>query len=98
MPYPKHSILIVDRRHDFGVELRQRLTQVGVRVHVVGSAEAAIALARSKKISAAVLPFELDAWTSHLCSDLRDCGVRTVFNGMATELVAEIGKNDVSVP
>lgn len=96
MPSSKPSIIIVDRSHSWGVALRDRLVPANVRVHVVSSSKAALALARSKKIAAAVVEYDLDAWTSGLCADLNQLGVRTVYSGTASQVIEEAFNQDAS--
>jgi PleD family two-component response regulator len=89
MPNTKPSILIIDRSQTWGADLRDRLVPSNIRVHVVASSEAALALARAEKISAAIVEFDLDAWTSRLCTNLHELGIRTVYSGPASQVIDE---------
>jgi DNA-binding response OmpR family regulator len=94
MPTTKPSILIVDRSYTWGADLRDRLVPSNIRVHVVSSSKAALKLARSKKIAAAVIEYDLDVWTSGLCVDLAKLGVRTVYSGTASQVIDEALNQD----
>lgn len=89
MPNSKPSILIVDRNLTWGADLRDRLVPSNIRVHVVSSSKAALRLARCRKIAAAVVQYDLDPWTSGLCSDLHKLGIRTVYSGPASQVIDE---------
>ena len=94
MPSSKPSILIIDRSHIWGADLRDRLVPSNIRVHVVSSSKAALALARSRKIAAAIVQYDLDAWTSGLCSDLQKLGIRTVYSGPPSQVIDEALNSD----
>jgi hypothetical protein len=76
---PAVSVLIVDRSHSWGSELRTRLASLGVHIHVVNSSAAALTFACTKKIDVAVLEFAVDGWTKDLCASLKACGVPFVY-------------------
>jgi len=65
------SVLIVDRSHEWGPELRSRLAVIGIQVHVVHSEAAALIFANTKKIDVAIVEFAMDQGTQDFCAELR---------------------------
>ncbi len=75
------SVLIVDPSHSWAPALRARLVPLGIRVHVVSTAQMALRLAGVKKINVTVLEYALDQHTTELCANLKQIGVPCVFTG-----------------
>jgi DNA-binding NtrC family response regulator len=90
------SVLIVDRSHDWGPDLRARLAPTGVQVHVVNSRAAAVRLASAKKIDVAVLEYAMDQWTQELCAALKDRHVPYVYT--TTDQHTDKAINQLAMP
>ena len=58
------SVLIIDRSQDWGADLSTRLAPLDLKVHVVGSREAALLLAKAKKIDVAVMEYGVNSGRS----------------------------------
>lgn len=81
------SVLIIDRSQDWAADLSNRLVPLNLKVHVVGSREAALLLAHAKKIDVAVMEFGVDSWTLGLERDLRDLEVPTIYAGTPQDVL-----------
>lgn len=80
------TVLIVDRSHNWGPALRERLVEAGIQVHVVDTCLTAFRFASVKKIDVAVVEYAMDEWTDTLCAGLELRGVPHVFTA--------VGKHD----
>jgi hypothetical protein len=85
MPKRLPSILLVDLHRNWGAELRNRLVNDKVRVHVVSSSHAAVALAQSKPLTAVVVDPDGQPQTGRLCRDLRLLGVRKIYSYLPSD-------------
>jgi hypothetical protein len=81
------SVLIIDRSQDWGADLSYRLAPLDLKVHVVGSREAALLLAKAKKIDVAVMEYAVDSWTLGLEHDLRGLQVPTIYAGTPQDVL-----------
>lgn len=85
MPKRLPSILLVDLHRNWGAELRNRLVSDKMRVHVVSSSHAALALAQSKPLTAAVVDPDGEPQIRRLCSDLRRLGVTKIYSYLPSD-------------
>jgi CheY-like chemotaxis protein len=81
------SVLIIDRSQDWAADLSNRLAPLNLKVHVVGSREAALLLAQAKKIDVAVMEYAIDSWTVGLERDLRGLKVPTIYAGTPQDVL-----------
>lgn len=81
------SVLIIDRSQDWAADLSNRLVPLNLKVHVVGSREAALLLAKAKKIDVAVMEYAVDSWTLGLEHDLRGLHVPTIYAGTPQDVL-----------
>src|SRR5262245_8300348 len=73
------NILIVDHFSTSAVDLRARLMELGARVHVVGSVNAAMRMARTKKIHAVFIEYSLEEAARKYSQELDEMRIPCIF-------------------
>jgi hypothetical protein len=82
----KPSALVIDRYHKWGDRVRDQLSRQGFHAHIVCTSHGALAFARSKQITAAVLEPDVDPPSGALWTELQNLGVQSFYSHTGSQL------------